>query len=59
MPAQGASKDASEVGESGETNGVSWPATTDVFFHSPGSTDPSKRPHVVLRFYRLPPAAAR
>ena len=32
---------------------------TDVFFHSPGSTDLSKRPHVVLRFYRLPPAAAR
>ncbi len=31
----------------------------DVFFHSPGSSDPSKRPHIVVRFYRVPPPVAR
>ena len=32
---------------------------TDVFFHSPLGIDPSKRPRVVARFYRVPPSVAR
>src|ERR1051325_8628706 len=47
LPAEdrdGYAVDASEVGDNGEKNGVSWPITTDVFFQSRLSRAVRNRP---------------